>query len=219
MHGVMQRINPRIVALIAALLLGAGLIYHAVGDTSTTLGDVKKGGVTGTIGKVEITTSGGAAVNDPTFTWSNMAPGEYDTLTVNYKNTGTLAQDVYLTFPNETALSALNTLGTYGEVEVVSNGDTVYHNANLNDKPNNGTSGLPKQLKLQEGLAVNHTGTFTFKFRYAEKLGGAQGATHLSGGGAFNLYPVAGQVTVRSGDGTGSGLPFAVAAIQHGHQL
>ena len=128
--------------------------------------------------------TGGAAVDDPTFAWDNMLPGEYKSVTVDYKNDGTEPQDVYLTFPNLTALSALNTLGTYGEVHVSVNGTEVYANANLNDKPNNGTTGLPAQIKLQEGLAVNHTGTFTFQFRYADKLGGAQGATaHSTGGG------------------------------------
>ena len=162
---------------------------------------------------------GGAAINDPTFVWSNMLPGEYKSLTVKYKNTGTVPEDVFLTFPNLTALSALNSLGTYGEVHVTVNGTEVYANANLNDKPNNGTTGLPAQLKLQEGLAVNHTGTFTFQFRYADKLGGVLGSsTHSTGGGVFNHYPAAdGQVTVRSGDGSGNGLPFAVASVQEGH--
>jgi len=219
MHGILRRINPRIAIGIAAVLAAFGLLFNAVGHTGAYLEDAKPGGVTGTIGKVEISTTGGAAINDPTFTWSNMLPGVYKSLTVKYKNTGTVPEDVYLTFPNLTALSALNSLGTYGEVHVSVNGTEIYANANLNDKPNNGTSGLPAQLKLQEGLQVNHTGTFTFEFRYADKLGGVQGAaTHSTGGGVFNHYPATdGQVTVRAGDGTGNGLPFAVAGVQEGH--
>jgi|EndMetStandDraft_6_1072998.scaffolds.fasta_scaffold77906_2 hypothetical protein len=218
MPGIIRRINPRIAIAVVALLAAIGLAFHAAGQTGAYLEDVKKGGVTGTIGQVKISTEGGAAIDDPTFAWDDMLPGDYKSVTVTYTNTGTVPEDVYLTFPNLTALSALNSLGTYGEVHVSVNGTEVYANANLNDKPNNGTSGLPAQLKLQEGLTVNHTGTFTFKFRYADKLGGVQGAaTHSTGGGAFNPYPVPGQVTTRSGDGTGNGLPFAVAGVQEGH--
>lgn len=218
MHGAIRRINPRIALGVVAILVALALGLQAAGRTGTYLEDVKKGGVTGTIGKVEISTTGGAAIDDPTFVWSNMLPGEDKSLTVKYKNTGTVPEDVFLTFPNLTALSALNTLGTYGEVHVYANGTEVYANANLNDKPNNGTSGLPTQVKLQAGLAVNHSGTFTFKFRYADKLGGVQGAaTHSTGGGVFNPYPLPDQVTTRTGDGNGNGLPYAVAGVQEGH--
>ena len=182
MLGIVRRINPRIAIGIAALVAAFGLLFNAVGHTGAYLEDTKPGGVTGTIGEVKISTVGGAAINDPTFVWSNMLPGEYKSLTVKYKNTGTVPEDVFLTFPNLTALSALNSLGTYGEVHVTVNGTEVYANANLNDKPNSGTKGLPAQLKLQGGLAVNHTGTFTFQFRYADKLGGVLGSsTHSTG--------------------------------------
>lgn len=220
MSGIFRRINKRVALAVVAILAAVGLAFVASGNTSTYFEDVKQGGVTGTIGEISITTTGGAAVDNPTFTWDKMLPGEYKSLSVDYKNDGTAPQDVYLTFPNLTALSALNSLGTYGEVHVSVNGTEVYANANLNDKPNNGTTGLPAQIKLQEGLAVDHVGTVTFQFRYADKLGGAQGATtHSTGSGVFNTYPTSGQVTVRSGDGTGSGLPFAVAAVQQGHPL
>lgn len=218
MSGIFRRINKRVALAVLAILAAIGLAFVASGNTGAYFEDAKPGGVTGTVGQVKIGTTGGAAIDDPTFAWSNMLPGEDKSLTVKYKNTGTVPEDVYLTFPNATALSALNNLGTYGEVHVSVNGTEVYANANLNDKPNNGTSGLPAQLKLQEGLAVGHTGTFTFTFQYADKLGGVQGAaTHSTGGGVFNAYPVPGQVTVRSGDGSGSGLPFAVVGVQEGH--
>lgn len=218
MPGFIRRINKRVALAVVAILAALGLAFLASGSTGAYFEDVKQGGATGTVGQVKISTEGGNAVNDPTFTWNDMLPGDYKSLTVKYTNTGTVPEDVYLTFPNATALSALNSLGTYGEVHVSVNGNEVYANANLNDKPNNGTSGLPAQLKLQEGLAVNHTGTFTFTFRYADKLGGVQGAaTHSTGGGVFNPYPVSGQVTTRSGDGSGNGLPFAAAGVQEGH--
>jgi hypothetical protein len=218
MPGFFRRINRRVALALTAIVAAIGLAIVASGNTSAYFEDVKQGGATGTVGQVKISTEGGNAVDDPTFTWNDMLPGQPRSLTIKYTNTGTVHEDVYLTFPNATALSALNSLGTYGEVHVSVNGDEIYSNSNLNDKPNNGTTGLPAQLKLQEHLAVGHTGKVTFTFQYADKLGGVQGAaTHSTGGGVFNPYPVPGQVTVRSGDGTGNGLPFAVAGVQEGH--
>jgi hypothetical protein len=52
----------------------------------------------------------------------------------------------------------------------------------------------------------------TFRFNYASKLGTA---SHSSGGGVFNSYPVPGQVTTVAGE-SGSGLPFQVVATQVG---
>jgi hypothetical protein len=219
MLGMFRRINRRTATIIVALLAAVGLAFVASGSTNAYFEDVKQGGVTGTIGQVKISTEGGNAIDQPVFTWDDMLPGEPNSLTVKYTNKGTVPEDVWLMFPNLTALSALNSLGTYGSVTVSVNGTQVYANSNLNDKPNNGTTGLPAQLKLQEHLAVNHSGTFTFSFTYADKLGGVQGAaTHSTGGGVFNTYPVPGQVTVRSGDGSGNGLPFAVAGVQENHQ-
>ncbi len=217
MHGIFRRINPRIAAAVVAILAALGLAIVASGTTGAYFEDVKQGGVTGTIGQVKISTVGGNAVDSPVFTWNNMLPGEPNSLTVKYTNTGTVPEDTYLVFPNLTALSALNNLGTYGAVHISVNGTEIYANTNLNDKPNNGTSGVPAQIKLQNGLAVGHNGEFTFTFTYADKLGGVQGANHSTGGGVFNTYPVSDQVTVRSGDGSGNGLPFAVAGVQENH--
>ncbi len=52
-------------------------------------------------------------------------------------------------------------------------------------------------------------------FGYASKL-----ATQAPVGTTanFNPYPITGQVTTRPADGTGSGLPFALVATQHGQQ-
>ena len=74
MPGIFRRMNKRVALAVAAVLAAIGLAFVASGNTSTYFEDVKQGGVTGTIGEISISTTGGAAVDNPTFTWSNMLP-------------------------------------------------------------------------------------------------------------------------------------------------
>jgi hypothetical protein len=132
-------------------------------------------------------------------------------------------QDVYLTFPNATALSALNSLGRYGAVKVWVNDTVVYYNTNLNDFDNNGTTGLPASIPVATNVGPTASGKIKIEFQYAPRM------TTQEPGGVFNKYPVPqnpadidprnaagfGQKTVLSGQ-VGSGLPFALIATQPG---
>ncbi|MHB8564370.1 MAG: hypothetical protein ACYDDA_10605, partial [Acidiferrobacteraceae bacterium] len=87
-----------------------------------------------------------------------------------------------MAFPNATALSALNNLGSYGEVHIsysgpgeVNSGD-IFDSANLDDNPAgcgsfspSGCWPLLSQYKIATNLASGASGTITFSFSYPSK--------------------------------------------------
>jgi hypothetical protein len=213
----------RIAAIGGSLLLCGGLAVMASGATGAYFSDTHAGAVTGSIGTVQEATNGGSGGNGLDLSFVNLLPGEPQSVTANYGNTGTGNQDFYITFPNATALSALNNLGRYGTLHVSSSGTgavgDVFDSANLND--NSGSCGgfspsgcwpLPNQLKIASGVAPGSSGSVTITFNYASALGGSA----TTGGGTWNTYPVAGQVTTNPSDGTGNGLPYDIVATQVG---
>ncbi len=218
-------LRSRTTRVIAAAAVASGLAIMASGSTGAYFSESQTGGITGTVGAVHLSTS------STTFTWNNLMPGEPQSASVDFRNTGTGPQDFYLVFPNATALSALNSLGTYGEVHISVNGNEIFGSANLNDGYPCGTPGnpgvatlcpVPQQLLLASNVPTNVLNSFKFQFNYAGKLGSA---SHSSGGGIFNTYPVykadgstPDQKTVNQSDGVGNGLPFQVVAVQVGQQ-
>ena len=163
--------------------------------------------------------------------FNNLLPGDPDTVTVNYQNTGNNPEDVYVVFPNATALSALNSLGSYGTVHLSSAGTgsvgDVFDSANLND---NGTScpvgstsqthpipcePLPGQLLIANNVGPGAGGSFSFSFNYASVVS-TQPACGWYDGGLEHLPRQSGQTTTNSSDGTGNGLSYRIVATQHG---
>jgi len=177
--------------------------------------------------------------------WDNMLPGEVYSATATYRNDGTVPQDVYVVFPNKTALSALNSLGTYGAVRLTSTDGASFYSNNLNDHPiDQGAvcKMLPEYVLLASNIRPNDSGSMTFRFQYASKMGdiafnndGSVKRPASSGSAfSFNTFPV-----VKPGgaldpnyefDGnlagydqryvipgqTGTGLPYEIVALQHG---
>ena len=216
-------------AVGTTLALAGALAVVASGTTGAYFSETRTGAISGTLGTVHVQTEGGAAINNPTFSWDNMLPGEFKEATVTFKNTGTVPQDVYLKFPNATALSGLNSLGTFGEAHIIVNGIEKFASQNLTDKYPCGTPGLsgvatlcpvPSTQLLATDVAPGANGTMTFKFRYASKLAHTtRDSSDTSGGGIFNAYPAwDGQVTTISADGKGVGLPWQFVATQVGQQ-
>ena len=212
-------------------LLGA-TAFVASGQTGAYFSDTHAGSISGTIGSIRITPSGGTESTDGSFmdlAFSNMLPGDPQTVTVNYQNTGANTEDVYVVFPNATALSALNNLGSYGTVHLSSAGNgavgDVFDSANLNDDATTCPVGsysvqyptpcepLPKQLLIASGVNPGGTGSFSFSFNYASKL---STQAPLGTTANWNAYPVAGQTTTNVADGTGNGLPYEIVATQPG---
>ena len=204
---------------VAAVIAGLA----AMGSSGAYFSDTHTGTITGSIGVVSVSTNGGNGAQNMDFQFTNLLPGTPQSATVTYQNTGSGPEDIYLTFPNATALSALNNLGTYGSAHVDSNGTEIFGSANLNDDtttcpPGSTTTAnpipcdaLPAQLKLASNVQPGATGTVTFTFAYASKL-----STQPTSPTAWNTYPVTGQTTVNAVDGTGAGLPWGLVATQPG---
>jgi hypothetical protein len=211
----------RVAGFTVALGATASLVGFAATGTGAFFSDSSPGTITGSIGSIHVSVSGGNGSSSTNFNFDRLLPGTPQTVTVTYTNTGNSPEDVFLTFPNATALSALNNLGTFGSVQVNDAGNSdVFDSTNLNDNAttcgpfsHSGCNPLPKQLQVDNNLKPGDSATASFAFGYASKLKGqpAVGAT-----AAWNNYPVAGQFTTNAGDGTGNGLPIAIVATQVG---
>lgn len=225
-------LKMKIGAGVTALALAGTLAVVASGTTGAYFSDTKSGGITGTVGSIHVSVSGqssdGVNGNGINLTYSNLMPGAVQTVTFDFQNTGPVAQDVFMTFPNVPALHALNNLGTYGEVHVASSGTPLFDSANLNDGRTraDGTNScgaltpagcwpLPTSLKVASSVAPGASGVVTFSFGYASKLGnGSNGGT----GGVWNSYPVLDAYGADTTPTPGTGLPVNVVATQVGQQ-
>jgi hypothetical protein len=220
----------KVLALVLSISVVIVLVAIATGATGAYFSDTKAGAATGTIGSVKVITSGGTGIDGLDFNWANMLPGTVYSNTIHIQSTGTNSgEDLYMTFPNLTALSALNTLGKYGQVHISVNGTEIYANANLNDIPNNGTSGLPAQILLAQNVGPTASITVVFTFEYAtlmstQEPGGVFNQYPITTGGTDSRYTPAGgapngngyQTYVNPTDGSGNGLPFQIVATQPG---
>ena len=181
----------------------------AATGTGAYFSDSRSGGVTGSTGSIKVVTAGGGGTDNLNFTFNDMLPGERQTATATYLNTGKNKQDVWLVFPNADALHALNDLGRFGEAHVSSNGTEVLASTNLNDNSTSCPAGtadcnpLPSKIKLGDNVAPGLGGSVSFSFAYGARLRGAAAEE-----GPFNCYPL--------GSCTSNGLPFQVVATQHG---
>lgn len=220
------------ISLAASMVALVALVAMATSATGAYFSDSKGGAVNGTIGTVNVATSGGSGDNGLVFNWSNMLPGEVYSATANFLNTGAAKQDIWLVFNNKTALSAINSLGTWGAARITSTGGASFYSNNLNDHPvDQGTvcKMIPQMIKVAENVDPGAGGSVTFSFQYASKLGG-------NGPGMFNTFPVVkasntkpggfptndgalpgyDQYYVNAADGSGTGLPFQIVATQPG---
>jgi hypothetical protein len=202
------------------LVAAAALVVSVAGITGAFFSDSHSGKISGTVGSIRITPSGGSGPDGTNFAFSNLMPGEPQTARLVYENTGTSNEDVWIVFNNETALSALNNLGTYGEVHLSANGSEVFGSANLNDNETtcgpfsaSGCWPLQKQYKMASNVPHGGSGAILFSFGYAGKLKTQppEGTTAV-----FNQYPVPGQFHVKVADGSGDGLPYQIVATQVG---
>jgi hypothetical protein len=227
-----KNVKVKCAAIVGTAALLGGTAFVASGSTGAYFSDTHTGAITGTIGSIRVTPSGGTASSDGSLmdlAFNDLLPGTPETVTVNYQNTGANTEDVYVVFPNATALSALNSLGSYGTVHLSSSGTgavgDVFDSANLND---NGTScpvgstsnahptpcePLPGQLLIASNVGPGAGGSFSFSFNYASALS-TQPAVGTTAD--WNTYPQSGQTTTNSSDGTGNGLPYEIVATQHG---
>jgi hypothetical protein len=237
----MKRIfSGKMLGLIVAMVALVALVAMATSATGAYFSDSKAGAIAGTSGTIAVAAGANADMGGGlNFSWPSMLPGQVYSATAYYSNTGDSVQDVWLVFPNKTALSALASLGAYGAVQVLdSSSGSVFYSNNLNDHPvdQGGTTPprgtvkmVPQMILLRSNLPVGANGAMTFKFQYATKFGNS------SMGLAFNPYPLStpgspqdpnyatdgnlagyAQRYVVSTDGVGTGLPFQIVATQPG---
>ena len=217
-----KSMKVRLTALGASVAVVGGLVITASSATGAYFSQSVPGTITGQLGSITVTTSGGNGSTDQDFAWNNMLPGVPNSATVHYQNTSANAEDIYLVFQNKTALSALNFLGTYGEAHVSTAGlgtanAEIFASVNLNDRAStcgpfspSGCWPVPNVIQVASNITGGTTGSVTFAFNFASKLAGGQGGT-------FNPYPVTGQQNPGS-DAllSHAGLPYEVVAIQAG---
>jgi hypothetical protein len=265
----------KIIGLLVAVVLVAAMVAVAARATSAYFSESKSGTITGTIGDIRITTSGGAVGQGDgiNFFWDEMLPGVVYNAPVTVQNTSSSnSEDLWIHFNNLTALSALNQLGKYGAVTIDVGGTPVFQSASLNDNTARGNTignngALPEWVQLATNVGPTASRVVTFKFAYASKMKQPEpgsvfnkypvlaipGNECLNGDAYWNgtafltmpmaaegalpttLYPTnAGpgtgtglpawngtysyyaQVTVRTVDGSGNGLPFQIVATQPG---
>ncbi|RKR73358.1 hypothetical protein [Frondihabitans australicus] len=222
----MKNIKRRAAALVGSVALLGGAAWMAAGTTGAYFSDTHNGSVSGTVGSIKVSVKGnGTGTDGQDLSFSNLLPGQAQSVTLQYGNTGRNAEDVYITFPNATALSALDDLGRYGEVHITANGNHIFDSANLSDAGNpadysNATPisrwPLLSQYKVASNVQPGQYGTVTFSFNYSTGLSNASNIDAITGP-AFNTYPAAdGQTYTNASDGTGSGLPYAIVATQVG---
>ena len=188
--------KSKVLALVASIALLGGTAFVASGSTGAYFTDSHNGTVGGNVGSILVSPDTSTNIN-----FSNLLPGVAQTLQVNYHNYGTSPEDVWLVFPNATALSALNNFGRYASVTVGSNGPGSYNgiaftSTNLNDRlatcgsfgPSPGCDPLPNSIKIAGNVAPSGGANenFTFTFEYATGIGNAlEGAN-------WNTYPLPG---------------------------
>lgn len=222
-----KTLKVKLGALGASSLLLVGVAVAAIGLTGAYFSETKAGEFKGNIGSIHVNTSGGDGPNGLEFAFHNMLPGELQTAHIEFENSGANNEAVYIVFQNETALSALNNLGEYGEAYLSADGKGLFGSKNLNDKSStcplgshdsehpNPCNPLVKQYKLVSDLAPGARGNASFSFAYSGKLKGEPGVGETA---PFNTYPVAGQVHVNAADGEGTGLPYEIVATQVGQE-
>ena len=219
-------VKVRLGALGASLVVLGALVVMATGVTGAYFSDTKGGEIKGSIGSIRVHTSGGSGANGLHFNFKYLEPGEPQTATVEYKNVGHNAQDVWVVFDAE-PLHALNQLGRYGEVTLANSGGWLFHSANLNDNqpPASGYCGsvqysteefspsgcwpLKEKYKVGSNISPGAGSYFKFTFAYTTFEGGIGNAAEEY---PWNVYPP----EVPEEEWKGNGLPYEVVATQVG---
>lgn len=212
------------------MIVGAGgvavalsLALAALGPTGAYFSDTDQGNMTGAIGSIKVTGT------NTDLAYTNMLPGEPQTVTAGFENTGLNNQDVWVVFNNEKALHAINNLGKYGNFAINSGGNAIFASTNLQDgayaatnscgnvftEADRGCWPLRKAYKLATNLAPEATGDVSFTFAYGAAMT-FQPEAAKKGEFPWNSYPVQFAGGEKYPEITGNGLPYQIVATQVG---
>lgn len=170
--------TAKLVGFAGTLAVSGALVAAAAGSTGAYFSDSRSGTLHGTAGSIKVTTAGGSGADGLDFSFDNLLPGQLQTRKATYLNTGNNEQDVWLVFPDATALHALNTQGRTGQVHVLSNGTEIFGSGNLNDDasscPPAGTdcNPLPSMVKLADNVQPGSGGDMRFGYGIGTKVHG-----------------------------------------------
>ena len=209
MHAILTNRTTKVVGFLGTVALTGGLVASAVTGTGAYFSDTKANNhITGTMGSIQIEGHDGSGTNNLDAVFSDMLPGETNSKTLRYTNTGHNDEDVWLVFKGPglgdgNATSGINSLGTFAEVHVASNGTERFASQNLNDRQSTCQVGtgtpacnpLPSKIKVADALQPGHTGDFTFSFKPDVRFKNAQLAQLLN----LDYDLVATQVGVQPG--------------------
>jgi len=190
-----MHMKMRVATLAVSVALLGGTALVASGQTGAYFSDSLAGSVAGTIGQVVVTTPN----STPWVNFTNLLPGDPQSVTVGYRNDGTVNEDIWINFNNLTALSALNNLGHFGSFTVTGNGPgtiagPAFTSSNLDDNSAADACGplspsgcwpVPQQIKIASNITPGQAGSFTITFEYASALGNTTNTT-------WNPYPLPG---------------------------
>ena len=91
---MLKSVKSRGLALLATVALLGGTAWVATATTGAYFSDTHTGSISGTVGSIKVTPSGGGGAEHMNLSFTNMLPGDPQTVTVNYKNTGLNPEDV-----------------------------------------------------------------------------------------------------------------------------
>lgn len=164
------------VALIATVALLGGTAMIASGATGAYFSESHSGVVTGSTGSIHVDTSlsHGDGAESLNFDLANLLPGEPQSVTVRYENTGLNVQDVWIVF-DPTALGFLNSAGTNATIDISSNDGFSFVSADMTANP------LPGSIKVHSNLAPGGSGRVIGSFGIAASVSdpAAEGLTSL----------------------------------------
>ena len=127
--------HSRKVLIVGAVAVAAGIAITASTSGADFSGTSGLGTITGTNAVVNVEGSGGngAAGMDIQFA-DPLVPGQAQSVTSTFKNTGNVKEDIYVVFTNAQALHAFDQQGRYAQVSIsVNGGSQIFASANLND--------------------------------------------------------------------------------------
>ena len=177
----------RLAGFVGSVGVTAALVGAAATGTGAYFSDSKTGDIKATMGSIRIEGHDGSGANSIGIDFEKMLPGEAQSKTIRYQNTGQNNQDVWVVF-DRAALGdgsgnvGVNSLGRFGEIHVKGNGVSVFDSANLNDRASTCPPGagdpacnpLPEALKVANNLTPGQVGDWTFSFAPGAKFKGNQ---------------------------------------------